>query len=138
MPAIGNLVINDGATTPVAHTFGPVGIEGKTATFADRIGGVPVGYGKVSLSIREPTNGSSGVFKVGIKILIPTLEQTSASTATGIQPAPTVAYVTAAHLDLLMPARGTLQNRKDILAYVKNALSNASVVSVVENLEAVY
>lgn len=138
MPAIGNLTINDGAATPVAHTFGPVGIESKTATYADRISGVPVGYGKLSISIREPKGGSSGVFKVGIKILIPTLEQTSASTSTGIQPAPTVAYVTAAHLDLLLPARGTLQNRKDILAYVKNTLANAAVTTVVENLEAVY
>lgn len=138
MPALGNVVINDGATTPVAHTFSPVGIDGNAANFADRSGGIPVGYGKLTIALREPTNGGNGVYKASVKILIPTLEQTSPSTATGIQPAPTVAYTTTAHLDILMPARSSLQNRKDILAYVKNVLANATLVSVVENLENVY
>jgi hypothetical protein len=137
MPAIGNIVINDGAATPVAHTFSPVGVEGVVATHADRSAGIPVGYGNIAISLRKPASGS-GVYKASIKILVPTLEQTSPSTATGIQPAPTVAYTTAMHLDFLLPARSSLQNRKDILAYAKNLLSHATVVSVVENLENVY
>lgn len=138
MPAIGNLVINDGQATPVAHTFAPVGVEANVAKHADRSGGIPVGYGIVTIGMRNPGNGQGGVYKASIKVLIPSLEQTSPSTATGIQPAPSVAYTTAAHLDFLLPARGTLLDRQNILAYVKNALSNASIVSVVTNLETVY
>lgn len=138
MPAIGNVVINDGATTPVAHTFAPVGVVGSLATLADRIGGIPVGYGKITVNIREPQNGQSGVYKVSIKVMVPTLDVTSPSTATGIQPAPTVGYTTACMMDFLLPARSTQQNRKDVLAFVKNLLSNASIVSVVQDLESIY
>jgi hypothetical protein len=138
MPAIGNVVINDGAATPVAHTFAPVGVVGSLATLADRSGGIPVGYGKISVNIREPQNGPNGVFKVSIKVMIPTLDTTSPSTTTGIQPAPTVGYTTACMMDFLLPARSTLQNRKDVLAFVKNLLANSTIGSVVENLESIY
>lgn len=138
MPAIGNLTINDGAATPVAHTFAPVGVDGSLATYADRVGGIPVGYGKITVNLREPSNGASGVYKATVKILVPTLEQTSPSTATGIQPAPTVAFTTAVHMDFLLPARSSQQNRKDALAYAKNLLANAVVDNVVTNLENVY
>jgi hypothetical protein len=137
MPAFGNVVINDGQGTPAAHTFAPVAIEGTVANYADRAGGIPVGYGLLSIGLRNPPNGN-GVYKAAVKVLIPTLEQSSPSTSTGIQPAPTVAYTTAIHMDFLLPARSSLQERKNILAYAKNALAHATVSAVVENLENVY
>lgn len=138
MPAIGTITISDGATTPVAHAFDPVGVVGSLATFADRSGGIPVGYGKISIAIREPQNGPNGVFKVSIKVMIPTLDTTSPSTSSGIQPAPTVGYTCACMMDWLLPARSSLQNRKDVFAFVKNLLNNSTVVAVVQNLESVY
>lgn len=138
MPAIGNITINDGATTPVAHTFAPVGVDGSLAEYADRAGGIPVGYGKITISVRGPQNAVSGVYKVQVKVLVPTLDVTSPSTSSGIQPAPTVAYTTACMMDFLLPSRSSLQNRKDVLAYVKNLLGNTVITSVVENLESVY
>lgn len=138
MPAIGTVTINDGATTPVAHPFTPIMVDGILASWSDKTGGIPVGNPKISIALREPTNGQTGVYKVSVKILLPVLEQTSPSTATGIQPAPTVGYTMAAHLDFLLPARSTLQNRKDILAFVKNLLANSVISSVVADLENVY
>lgn len=138
MPAIGNVVISDGATTPVAHTFAPVGIDGTVATYADRSGGIPVGYWTLSIGLREPVKNGAAVYKVTAKLLLPILEQTSPSTATGIQPAPTVGYTMAANVEFLLPARSTLQNRKDVLALCKNALANGLFTSVVENLENIY
>lgn len=138
MPALANIVINDGATTPVAHTFAPDGIDGTVANYADRSGGLPIGYPKLTVSVRKPLNLSTGVYKVGVRIFTPTLEVTSASTGTGIQPAPTVSYTQSCFMEFLLPARGTLQNRKDIIAFAKNALANATINTVVENCEAVY
>jgi hypothetical protein len=58
---------------------------------------------------------------------------------TGIQPAPTLAYNLIATVELVLPERSTLQQRKDLLAYVKNALSNTAVIPpAVENFETVY
>lgn len=138
MPAFGTITINDGAASPVAHAFDPVEIDGILASYADRSGGIPIGYGVLSISLRKPANMSTGVYKATVKVSIPTLEVTSPSTATGIQPAPTTAYTCVAAMDFLLPGRSTLANRKDVLAYAKNALANAAVVAVIQNLENVY
>jgi hypothetical protein len=137
MPAIGNVVLADGAATPVNHTFGPISVDGTLATWTDRSGGIPVGNPKLSIALRDP-QGPSGVYKVTVKVLLPVLEATSPSTSTGIQPAPTVGYTMAMHADFLLPARSTVQNRKDILAYAKNLFTNALMNSVVVDLENVY
>lgn len=137
MPAIGNIVINDGAGTPVAHTFGPVTIDGTVAKYADRVGGIPVGYPVIWVDAREPKSGSA-LWKSTMTIMVPTLEQTSPSTASGIQPAPTVAYFHTTKIDWLFPVRGTLQERKNQRSFTVNLLAHATVISVLENMEAVY
>lgn len=140
MPAIGNVTINDGATTPVAHTFGPAGIDANgVAKFADRSGGIPVGYLTVDISLRSPSPKSlEKMYLVTARTVTPVLEVTSPSTSTGIQPAPTVAYKLIAETKYWMPERSTLQNRKDLRALHKNLLADASMTAVVENLESIY
>ena len=139
MPAIGNVVINDGATTPVAHIFAPAGISGNVASLADRSGGIPVGYFTLDISLRPPSSQSlEKMYLATFRIKTPILEQTSASTATGIQPAPTVGYTPIAELKFWLPERSSLQNRKDLRLFVKNLLADAVVTAVVDNLESVY
>lgn len=138
MTAIAAITLNDGQATPVAHTFSPVDIKNGVASWADRSGGIAIGFPVISFSNRIPTKGSPS-FKMTAKVVLPVLEQTSASTATGIQPAPTVAYNLIAQVDLVLPQRCTLANRKDLIAYVRNYLANAAVITAaVENFEAVY
>lgn len=138
MSAIASLVINDGQATPVAHTFSPVNIDSLgIANYADRSGGIAIGYPRVSLLVREPSK-TSRVYKVTAKVTTPILEQTSPSTATGIQPAPTKAYDLTCVVDMMLPERSTLAQRKDLLAYVKNLLANAVMTSAVQDFEAVY
>ena len=137
MPAIGNLVINDGQTTPVAHTFAPVTIQGTIAKYADRSGGIPVGFPVIWLDAREPKSGSA-LWKCSMTIMVPTLEQTSPSTASGIQPAPTVAYFHTTKIDWLFPVRGALQERKNQRSFTYNLLAHATVIAMLENMEAVY
>ena len=80
-------------------------------------GGISVGYSTFTLSVREPTKASR-LYKVTAKLDLPTLEQTSASTATGIQPAPTKAYSCQAVLEFLLPERSTQAERKILLRNV--------------------
>ncbi len=138
MTAIAALTLNDGKPTPVAHTFSPVNIDqAGVAKWADRSGGIAIGYPAVSFSIRQPTKASR-MYRVTAKVVLPVLEQTSASTATGIQPAPTKAYDLLATLELVLPERSTLDQRKDLLAYVKNYIANSVLTSAVSDFESVY
>lgn len=137
MPAIGNIVVND--AVPAAHTFGPAGILGSKASYADRAGGIPIGYNTMDISLRQPNmRADEPVYVVTLNTKCPTLEVTSPSTASGIQPAPTVAYSHNWQTVGFLPIRGTLQNRKDSAMMHKNALASAAFISVYENQEAVY
>lgn len=139
MPAIGNIAINDGAATPVAHTFAPAGISGIVASYADRVSGIPVGYYQLDVSLRPPSAQSKEkMYLATFRIKTPILEVTSPSTASGIQPAPTVGYTPIAEVKFWLPERSALQDRKNLRAFVKNLMSDAVVTNLVETLENVY
>lgn len=138
MTAIAALTLNDGLATPVAHTFAPVNIDALgVAKWADRVGGIALGYPVVTQSLRSPTKGSRS-YRLTTKVVVPTLELTSPSTGTGIQPAPTKAYDLMCSCEFVLPERSTLQERKNLLAYVKNVLAHAVVTAAVQDFESVY
>lgn len=139
MSAIAPIVINDGKATPVAHTFAPVTINSAgVASWADRSGGISIGFPQLTYSLKNPTTGSRS-YKLTAKVVLPVLEQTSPSTATGIQPAPVVGYNLLANIELVLPERSTLADRNDLIAFVRNYLANAAVITAgVQNYETVY
>lgn len=137
MPAIGNITINDGATTPVAHTFSPVGISGDVAKFADRSGGISLGFPQITISSVAPTK-TSRLYKARIKVVLPVLENSTGTASNGFAPAPTKAYDLMADMTFILPERSTQQNRKDLLAFVKNLLAHATPTSVIQDNDAVY
>lgn len=139
MTAIAPVVIKDGTATPADHTFAPVNIDAAgVAKWADRSGGISVGFPTLTFSLKNPSQGSKN-YKLTAKVALPILEQTSPSTSTGIQPAPTVAYTMLANVEMVLPERSTVLDRKNLIAYLKNYLANATVIqAAVENYEAVY
>lgn len=138
MASIASMTLADGQTTPVNHTFSPVGIDQVgVAKWEDRVSGIALGFPVVSFSLRAPTKGSRN-YKMTAKVVTPVLEVTSPSTATGIQPAPTLAYDIIANVDMVLPERSTLAQRKDLLAYLKNFMANAAFINAVESFERVY
>nr|QDH91443.1 MAG: hypothetical protein H1Rhizo277660_000002 [Leviviridae sp.] len=139
MTAIAALALADGQSTPVSHTFSPVNIDQTgVAKWADRSSGIALGFPTVTFSMRQPTKASR-VYRVTAKVNLPVLEQTSASTATGIQPAPTKAYDLLCNMEFILPERSTLAQRNDLLAYVKNYLASTAVLPpAIQNFEAVY
>ena len=140
MTAFANITINDGQATPVAHTFSPrkIGADG-VAKWQDLSGGIAVGFPTLTAQIREPIRGSKvPTYRVTIRLQVPTLETISNSTVSGILPAPTKAYDTGAELVFLLPERGTTAQRKDVVAYAKNILSQADIVAMLNDLSFVY
>lgn len=138
MSAIAAITLNDGAATPAAHTFSPVRIDQNgVAIWADRSGGIAIGYPVVNMSLRVPSKTSRN-YKLTAKVDLPILEVTSPSTSTGIQPAPTLSYNITANVEMIIPERSTLQNRKDAAAYLKNFLASAVVTAAINDFESVY
>jgi len=104
------------ATVGVDTTLNPEGINPQgVARWVDRSGGIAIGYPALSMSVRPPTKASR-IFKVMAKLVLPTLEQTSASTMAGIQPAPTKAYDCTAVMEFMLPERSTLAERQRLFS----------------------
>lgn len=137
MPSFSQITINDGKATPVAHIFAPKTLIGTEAKFVDRSGGITVGYPELMFNVSLPSK-TSRMTKVRMKAVVPVLEVVNAATYNGITPAPTKAYDMTFDGTFFLPERSTLADRKDILAYVKNALATAFVTSLVETQETVY
>lgn len=138
MPALANITLADGQSTPVVHTFAPVNIDAAgVAKLVDRSSGISIGFPALTLSVRSPSKTSRN-YRVTGKIVVPTLEATAPSTASGIQPAPTKAYDCLATIEIVLPERSTLAERKNALAYVQSLVTNATFVAAVHNYETIY
>lgn len=143
MAAVAPLTVSDGQLTPVVHTFAPRRLGDGNANnsmmveYEDRVGGVVVGFPKISIMMRYPDKNLRST-KVTIKVTRPVLETVSNSTVSGIAPAPTLSYVPLFSGEFVLPERSALADRRDILAYVRNLLANVVVTDAVHNLEMPY
>lgn len=133
MAAVGNIVINDGQGTPVAHTFSPSVVNSEVVSYHDRVGGIVLGYPELTLGSKMPLNGGS--IKQTLRISVPTLETVTGSTGEGFTPKPTLAYKERAFVEVYHDPRSSLQERKNLNAYLKNALANAAWTTLIENYE---
>lgn len=141
MAAIANIVINDGQGTPVAHTFAPAKTQADFAVLEDRAVGTYIGFNKLTYALTRPSGGTKGAvrnLKLSMKIETPKLEVVSNNTISGIAPAPTVSYRPVIEVTATMPERCSLQDRKDLLAFVKNALANSFTTDAFEKFELPY
>jgi hypothetical protein len=129
MPAIAALVINDGQVAPVAHTFNPVSTDGAKAQWADRSPTIPSGFRQVSHLVEGPS-GSRTVHRMTAGFMIPVV-----ATVNSVD---TVVRYSSGQIILNIHPDSTLQERKDLLAYMANFLGLASVKTSVENIEPFY
>jgi hypothetical protein len=129
MPAIANLTINDGQAAPAAHTFAVVGTTGTKATWADKSGGIPIGYTKLTNEVRE-AKSTNGAHSVIFGFELPVM-----GTVNGVSAR---VRVSSAQVRFNYAQDSTDQERKDAVAYVINALSLASVKAAAINIEPHY
>jgi len=127
--SVSDTLLTTSATVATDATFDPVGyVAPGVARWENRSGGIPVGFPTLHMSVRPPSK-TSRLYKVVSKLAIPTLEQTSASTSTGIQPAPVKAYDCQAILEVLLPERSTLAERAILLNQLVSLLFNTITAS---------
>lgn len=133
MAQIANIVINDGAATPVAHTFIPQSIvSGSHAKWRENQSGLPIiGQGVLEVKVAELR---SGVMQCHVSLATPCLEAASGANANGYTAAPKVAYTPLVGATFNFDKRTTMQQRKDLRVLLMNALANAIVIDAVDNL----
>lgn len=141
MAAQATVTLTDAAGTPVNRAFLARGFrerDGKPwALWQYVVGGVIAGYNQLWQYVRPPSRNSDA-YKVTYVLDVPILEQTSPSTATGIQPAPTVAYHLLATVEFVLPVRCSEQERKDLQNMTKDLLGEAVLTDSVWSLDPVY
>lgn len=110
------VIRSNSSSEGVGRTFDPEGFrQAGIARWVDRSGGIQLGYPSISLGVRPPTKASR-IHKVSLRVALPTLEVTSPSTATGIQPQPTLAYSLQCMQDWMLPERCTVAERNLLFA----------------------
>lgn len=120
MANIANIVVYDSGA--VAHTFNPVSTsrEGDTqvAEWRENAAGVPLEA--QSTIIARLQKSKSGVNRVDLEVVVPTLETIGAQNAAGYTAAPKVAYVLRGKAQFFWHPRTTEANR----TFVRQILAN--------------
>lgn len=129
MPAIAALAIFDGATTPVSHAFAPVSTDGSKAEWAERTAGVPAGYYSMTHEYVKPASATAA-HRIKIGLNVPVM-----AVVNGV---PTVVRNSSAQVVLNLSNSSSEQERKDLLAYVANALGLAAIKTSVQSIEPFY
>lgn len=124
MSAIANIAIQDGAASPVTHTFTP-----RSTNPAQYRNGASEGSSSgvqfdESITIDVSVN-PQGMSKVKITLVTPHV----ANATTGIP-----AYYETAKVEFLLPQYSSVQNREDLRVLLADLLTDAQVVDAVDNL----
>lgn len=130
--ALANLVINNGAATPVAKTFSPIQ-ELPIAVFKDKTTGVAIGMPSVSISTSTATSKRSSN-KWNLRVSVPVLEVSSGPGIGGYTPPAKVAYTLLCDVTVVAPDRSNSLERADVLAFAFNAMQTTMFKGMVKDL----
>lgn len=131
MAQLAPIAINDGAATPVSHTFSPIGKPAGSEHdfFVERTSGRPDFQSEIRLRTVQPSQKGQP-HRVLISILVP-----KTVTVDGTEK---LDYQNRVDITVTCAPNGVTQSRKDIRAFAKNLLDNAIVVAAIDNLENTY
>lgn len=131
MSNIANIVVFDGAATPVSHTLVPVEVvkDSKTgqitAKWREQLAALPT-YAQVTATARLSKTRRSGVWNVDFRVEVPVMESVSGQNASGYTAAPKVAYVDTSGFYGHYHERGTIAGRRLSRQLAVNASGNVS------------
>lgn len=120
MPARANVVINDRAATPVAHTFTPDGDDANGVHVFTEKTGVPAGDARLTASLRN-TNGK---YRPSLRLTLPVVQT---QTINGVS-SPVVVRTAYVELNCTFDALSTLQERKDAIGLMANSLASSQTM----------
>ena len=132
MSARTNLVINDRAATPVAHTYTPDGDDTNGVHLFSEKTGVPAGNPRFTASIRN----SNGKYRPTLKLTLPVVQT---QTINGVS-TPVVVRTSYVELNATFDSLSTDQERKDAIGLMVNAMaaSQTQINDLLVNLSDIY
>lgn len=131
MSVMAALTVADGAATPVNHTFNPE--TDSPPTWVDSDVAKVYKHLQYTLSIsRKKAQSANGVNRVKVSLTLPV-------GGDGVTiPASEVARFGSVTAEFLLPAKGSKQERKDLRVLFANALANAQVIDVIDELNSAW
>lgn len=126
MPAAATLAINDGQATPVSHSFTPAGQTGSKVEWNEKTAGIPAGYFVLTHELVKPGTPDAA-YRIKMGLNVPVTATVDSSLA--------VVRNSSAQVVFNLSQSSTLQERKDLLAYIANALGNANVKTSIQDIE---
>lgn len=139
MSAQTSIVINDGASTPVARTFAPKGVipvDQRTTKATWRENAGPY-LGQPTIEEYHSAPNANGVEKLKWVFKLPTL-QTVGTNDAGIEPVPQVAYTTLATVEVHLPTSATDLELSHIRAFIENFTATTQFETSVETRDATW
>lgn len=124
-----NVVLPDAAATPVNQTYTPATrVAENTARWVNKpASGAMLGTKVLQLSIREPADPTSGVYREIVTLAVPKLDLSVPS-------APKLISVGRAKVEFIFPASFTTQEKKDLVKMVEQSLLLGSPTTLGDNI----
>lgn len=130
--ALTNVVINNGAVTPVAKTFSPVQ-ELPIAIYKDKTTGIAIGMPTLTISSSNATSKRSSN-KWNLRVSLPVLEVAAGPGVGGYTAPAKVAYSLLCDINVVAPDRSDGAQRADVLALAFNAMQTVMFKGMVKDL----
>lgn len=129
MAAMANIVVFDGASTPVSHTLVPISSQvekdgSSVALYREAIVSLP-DEAQVSAILKKKTL-PSGVVVKELRVSIPVMESIAGQNASGYTAAPKVAFVDTVVTTTYSSPRSTLASRRTCRMLAVNMSNNIS------------
>lgn len=136
------ITVNDGETTPVAHTFNVARTATDSAEFLNSDGGVPRAYERLVFRLKRPNlnaQNPGNYYTASVRLEMPVLEAipTDAVNSQGYAPAQKMAYVNSGEVTIRSHHRSLSQERVNARTLLKNLLVQADTVSFFDDLVSV-
>lgn len=135
MSAVATIAIQDGAATPVTHSFFPIQ-AGKLAIWRENLSSLPlIAQGMISLQlVLDAKGGMNKVYKV---LELPAQETQTGANSQGYTAAAKIAYTHKAKTEYFLPSRGTSAQRKDLRVLNMDLDTDPQVIDAIDNLTTV-
>lgn len=124
-----NVVLPDAATTPVNQTFTPASrvAENTARWLCKPASGALLGAKSLQMSVREPADPASGVYREIVTLAVPKLDLTVPS-------APKLIGVGRAKAEFIFPACFTTQDKKDLVKMFEQIFLLGSATVLGDNI----
>lgn len=119
-------------------TYTPMGDKNSIFYWADTSGGIPLGYGKISVSNKSVNAGAVARNKVKALLEIPVLSQPSGTNSAGFTPAAIVSHTLRATLEFDVSNSSTIAQRDTLHQILTELIKNGQLTDILYTLSQPY